>query len=243
MARNGFVGPSLAYEGRFGLYATHLQARYDPALLPLATRGLGSIWEVMQVMVKPFPACHFVHAFADAALALVREQSLDPNDVRSIRALVPLEGIKIVCEPLDKKRRPANDYDAQFSLPFAIAVALKRRQFTLAELLPAVYSDPQILALCDLVTCEVDPRSAFPRYYSGELVVTTKDGRVLTHRENENRGCGDRPLSDAEIQKKYADNAMRTISGPRRDAIARFILGIEATVNFRDAALVLSDRG
>ena len=30
--------------------------------------GLGEVWEVANVAVKPLPACHFTHASADAAL-------------------------------------------------------------------------------------------------------------------------------------------------------------------------------
>jgi hypothetical protein len=39
------------------------------------------------------------------------------------------------------------------------------------------------------------------------LRVTLKDGEVLRHREPVNRGHAERPLSNAEIQRKYADNA------------------------------------
>ncbi len=41
LARQGFVGTAKAYEGRFGLYASHLQDRFDPADLRLATAELG----------------------------------------------------------------------------------------------------------------------------------------------------------------------------------------------------------
>ena len=84
--------------------------------------------------MKPYPACHFVHACIDAALALVRDQRLDPGQVDRIRALVPAEVVKTVCEPLANKRRPANSYDAQFSIPYVIAAALLRGRLTLDEL-------------------------------------------------------------------------------------------------------------
>src|SRR5260370_20279503 len=91
LARQGFVGARRAYEGRFGLYPSHLQGHFDPANLTLATAGLGEVWELLQVAVKPYPACHFVHACIDAALALVREQGLDPAQIDRIRALAPAE--------------------------------------------------------------------------------------------------------------------------------------------------------
>jgi 2-methylcitrate dehydratase PrpD len=227
LAQQGFVGPRRAYEGRFGLYASHLQERWEPRDLPLATEALGEVWEVMQVAVKPFPACHFTHACADAAIMLKREHRLDPAAIEKVTALVPAEVVKTVCEPVANKKRPANSYDAQFSIPFIVAAALLRGRFTLAELTPEAIADPQILALADRVEYEIDPGSGFPRYYSGELVVEMRDGRRLGHREHQNRGCGDRPLSDAEILAKFRDNAGRSVAAERTQDIAEAMLALD----------------
>ena len=78
------------------------------------------------------------------------------------------EVVKTVCEPVANKRRPANAYDAQFSIPYLVAASLVRGRFTLAELEPEALSDERILRLCDLVDYEVDARSTFPRHYTGE---------------------------------------------------------------------------
>jgi 2-methylcitrate dehydratase PrpD len=236
LAQQGFVGAKRAYEGRFGLYSSHLQERYDPADLALATRDLGEVWELMQVAVKPFPACHFTHACADAAIALKRDHHLDVRSIEHVAALVPAEVVKTVCEPVANKRRPANAYDAQFSIPFIVAAALIRGRFTLAELTPEAISNPEILALAERVDYQLDPDSGFPRYYSGELVVTTADGHRLSHREHMNRGCGDRPLSEAEILNKFRDNAGRAVAPERARDIAETMLGLDAANDLRDVA-------
>jgi 2-methylcitrate dehydratase PrpD len=236
LAQQGFVGPKRAYEGRFGLYASHLQQRYDPEDLALATCDLGEIWELMQVAVKPFPACHFTHACADAAIALKREHRLDAGAIEHVEALVPAEVVKTVCEPAANKQRPANAYDAQFSIPFIVAAALLRGRFTLAELTAEAISDPEVLGLAKRVDYRVDPGSGFPRYYSGEIVVTTTDGRSLRHREHVNRGCGDRPLAKAEILAKFHDNATRALAPERARDIAEAMLELDAAVDLRELA-------
>src|SRR3984893_8658811 len=43
LAKNGFFGPSRAYEGRFGLFETHLQAHAAEVDLGRITAGLGSV--------------------------------------------------------------------------------------------------------------------------------------------------------------------------------------------------------
>lgn len=227
LAQQGFVGARRAYEGRFGLYASHLQNHFDPENLALATAGLGESWELLQVAVKPYPACHFVHACIDAALALSREHKLDPGEIDRIRALVPAEVVKTVCEPLANKRRPANSYDAQFSIPYVIAAALLRGQFTLDELEADALHDPAVLALADRVDYEADPRSSFPRHYCGEVVVMTRAGATLAHREQINRGNGERPLADVEIVEKFRRNAARALSGERAARIEQCVLALD----------------
>jgi 2-methylcitrate dehydratase PrpD len=239
LAQQGFVGARRTYEGRFGLYASHLQDRWDPADLALATQGLGELWELLQVAVKPFPACHFTHACADAAIAL-KHQGLDPRQIARVEALVPEEVVKTVCEPVANKRHPANSYDAQFSIPFIVAASLLRGRFTLAELTPEAIADPAILDLALRVDYEIDPKSGFPRYYSGELIAETTDGERLSHREHMNRGCGDRPLTEAEILAKFHDNAARAVSRSRADEIAEAVLGLDAAPDIRAVADKLS---
>jgi hypothetical protein len=108
-----------------------------------------------------------------------------------------------------------------------VAASLLRGRFTLAELEPETLSDPAILALADKVDYEADPESGFPRYYDGEVVVRTRDGRTVRHREPINRGNGERPLSDADIVAKFSGNAVRTLSPVHADRVRALVLGVE----------------
>jgi 2-methylcitrate dehydratase PrpD len=217
LARRGFVAPKAAYEGRYGLFRIYLRSN-NPEV-GRATRALGSEWETLNVAVKPFPACHFVHAFADAAIAL-RQSGVDTAQVASVTALVPKEEVEVICEPAANKRRPANDYDAKFSLPYVLAASLRAGRFGLAELEPAALADPQTLALAAKVGYRVDPDSGFPKHYSGEVIVRLSDGRELRHREAINRGAADRPLSNPEVEAKFMDNAAS-------QRIRELVLGME----------------
>ena len=227
LARQGFVGAKRAYEGRFGLYASHLQSHFDPANLALATAGLGETWELQQVAVKPYPACHFVHACVDAAVTLTRDHNLDAREIEQVRALVPAEVVKTVCEPAANKRRPANSYDAQFSIPYTVAAALRRGQFTLDELEDEALGDADTLALANRVHHEIDPATTFPRHYTGEVIVTLRGGRTLRHREAINRGNGERPLSEADIIAKFRSNAARSVSQARARDIEASLLSLD----------------
>lgn len=236
-ARTGFVSPELPYEGRFGLYASHLGDRDHDA--ELARAGLGEVWETAAVAVKPFPACHFTHAFADAAIALREREGLTPDRIASVRCLIGAGEISTVCEPRADKLRPRSAYDAQFSLPYVTAAAFARGRFTLEELEESAWTDPEILDLAARVTHEPDPDSAFPTYFSGEVVVTTTDGRELRHREQVNRGAGERPLGEADVVEKFRGTASLALSDGRVEEVARAVLALDECDDVRDFAAVL----
>ncbi|EWY37796.1 2-methylcitrate dehydratase [Skermanella stibiiresistens SB22] len=222
LAREGFIGATAPYEGRFGLYNAFLGPRAAECDLDLATAGLGSRWELSHTAIKPFPACHFTHGCIDAAIKLAPE--VDTGAIRRIRALVPGEVVKTVCEPVANKKRPANSYDAQFSIPYLVAVGLRHGRMALADIERPMLDDPEILAIADKVDYEVDPKSGFPRHYSGEVIVEMTDGRVLNHREQINRGAPDRPLTNGEIIEKYRTNASLAVSTERSQAIEAAVL-------------------
>jgi 2-methylcitrate dehydratase PrpD len=227
LAQDDIPAPREAYEGRYGLFRSHLPADALAACdFSLATANLGRSWEIDNVAVKPFPACHLLHGCADAAIALHRE-GLDVEKIRSVRALVPEGVVQAVCEPVASKRRPKSDYDAKFSVPYAVASGLTRGRLGLAEFLPAAYTEPRIEKLMDKVEYVIDPASTFPKHYTGEVEVTLDDGRKLSHREAVNRGNPERPLTNAEIETKFFENCSLTLPETTARQIRDRVLSME----------------
>jgi 2-methylcitrate dehydratase PrpD len=234
LAADDIPAPPEAYEGRFGLFRSHLPADALAASdLSLVGAGLGSTWEVEKVAVKPFPACHLVHACVDAAIALHRA-GVDVERVRSVQARVPADVVPAVCEPLAAKRRPKSDYDAKFSIPYAVASGLARGRLGLAELAPQALGEPRIERLMNKVEYAIDATFEFPRYYGGEVIVTLDDGRTLSERVAVNRGHPERPLTDEEIQAKFFENCALTLDAKASHRIRDLLLGLDALANVRE---------
>jgi 2-methylcitrate dehydratase PrpD len=128
---------------------------------------------------------------------------------------------------------------AKFSVQFVLAACFVRGRFGFAELETEALNDPQILALAQKVHHEADPDSAFPKYFSGGVVVTMKDGREFVHMEKINRGAGERALSEADISEKFFDNATLVISKPEAERIRDAVLDMDRR-SARDLARTLS---
>ena len=228
LARNGYVGPTKTYEGRFGLYQSHLSHLKDEVDYDYVTAGLGERWELSEVAIKPFPACHLIHACADAALALREKHNLKPADIASVQALIPEPTIHIIAQPEANKIKPVSDYDAKFSVQFVTAACLVLGRFGLAELEQDTLNNPLILDLAARVSYAADPDTAYPKYFSGGVIIKTQDGKTLRHHEAVNRGAGARALTGDEISKKYRDNAALALPGRRAEQVRDAILDIES---------------
>ncbi len=237
LAEAGFVGPGAPLEGRFGLYHTLLGDAVDVDDLGA---DLGREWRTPEVAFKPYPACHFNHAFADCALALRREHHIDADAIETITARIHPHQAAVVCEPLAAKQNPRNAYEAQFSVPFMVAAALVRGRFTLAELEDDALADPAIVGLARRVTHADDPHSAYPQYYSGGLVVRLRDGREFEHHIRYNRGADRNPMSATEIEDKFLANATRTLTASAANEVAEHIGALDEAGDLRALAAALT---
>jgi 2-methylcitrate dehydratase PrpD len=229
LAQHGFFGPTRAYEGRFGFFETHAQSHLPEVDYTRMTDGLSSEWTLLETAVKPYPACHFAHGCAEAAVLLHRRLGLRQEEIARVVAAIPRETLPIIAEPAQRKQVPANDYDAKFSAQFITAACLLRGRFGLAELTPESLRDPEILALAAKVECVADPDTAFPTFNSGGVRVTTTTGE--THREyvRVNLGMGERAIPAEDIIAKYRASAMLAFSNAQVARLEQLVLNMEDT--------------
>ena len=226
MAKAGYVGATSPYSGRFGLYPAFLGGD-EGCDYGLATAGLGETWELLETAIKPYPACHLTHGCIDAAIAIAAAHRLGPDDIASVEALVAADMVPTICEPIAGKRRPKNGYEAQFSIPFLVATALLEGRVTIASLEDDRLRDPAILAVAAKTGYATDPRSGYPRHYSGEVIVTTTDGRRIAERRQVNSGAPELPVSNAGIVAKFEGNAATALDAAGVAALRALILSAD----------------
>jgi len=217
LAQRGFRGPQTVIEGRYGILASHLgSGQFDPDRI---LHDLGKVWEASRIAMKPYPVCHFSHATMDSAKMLMREHGIKFEDIVEGTALVPEKIVPIVCEPLEEKQAPTTVYGALFSLPFCIGTVAVHGRAGLDLFTEDALKDENVLGVAKKIRCRVASWPQFPRYFSGGLELTLKDGREVRHLEPINRGNPDHPMAVAEVRAKFADNAAGALPADRIEKI------------------------
>lgn len=230
LARAGATGPASVLEGRFGLFASHLQ---DGIVRDFGRigEGLGERWESEKASFKPYPAAHVIHPYIDAVLRLRAEHAIDPAEVEAIHCPVAAYITGIVLEPVAEKRRPRSDSHGRVSLQYSLAEALVRGRLGKDAYQAAFLADPRILRLADRVTYEVDPAFPGPERFKGAVRITLRDGRSFATVEENNRGSAANPMSDAEIIAKFDENAAEILPAARRRRLVEAVMALDRSAD------------
>jgi 2-methylcitrate dehydratase PrpD len=220
LARSGVTGPAKVFEGRFGLFASHVQDAGAHRDFRRINDRLGQHWESRNSSFKPFPAAHVIHPYISALLRLRVKHAIQPEDVERIECPVTAFIVGIVCEPTDEKFAPASDSHGRVSLPYSLAEALYLGALGRSAYQKENLENPEILALARRVRYNVDPDYPGPGRFKGAVTITLKDGRTFQEVEEYNRGSAENPMTYEEIRAKFDDNASALLSVVQRDRLA-----------------------
>lgn len=210
-AEAGYTAAPSALEGRLGW----ARAMGDAPDVARITGGLGEHWEFARNTYKPYPAGIVFHAVIDACLAL--REGLDPGAI----AEVVVAGDQLL---LDRGDRPLrNERDARVSIHHAAAVALLRGGAGVEDFAADAVRDPAMAALRGKVRAELD--ASLPRGAARVTLVETSGARRSIEIRDP-RGSAARPMTDAELERKYRANVPGP--GPEADAQIARLWALEA---------------
>jgi len=226
LVREGFKGAFDALEGKHGFMRA-----YAPDPTPeRAVQDLGTVFELMNTAVKPYPSCRYGHAGIDAALMLRAANDIKPADITAIRLGLPRSGMLLIGEPADKKANPRNVVDGQFSGPFVIASALATGAMGWDSY--GLLNDDAVRGLLPKVTCAFDPEieAEFPTNMSGKLTIEAA-GKRFEQTVVVPKGEPSNFLSEQELRAKFAGLTDAVLGRERAAELASAVLGIDRTAD------------
>src|SRR5579862_3557248 len=200
MAEKGYTGPEHVIDGKEGL----IQCFKPEWKLNVLTEGLGESWRITQCGMKAFPTEALTHTPISAVLDLVKSNDLHPDEVVKIQVRSLARAADILSDP--SKYDPRTKETADHSLPYVIAAALVERQVTPAQFTMDKILDPKIREQLKKVEVVADPEieKVFPALQRVIVHINTKDGRCYSKQLDFPKGDPRNPLTDMEVEEKFA---------------------------------------
>jgi 2-methylcitrate dehydratase PrpD len=193
LAAEGFTGPTSVLEGEAGFLRVFCND-WDVAEL---TRGLGTTYYTLDVMLKRY-ACHITaHNPVEAMIELKNQHKFTAADVASI----DIAGNERMAKT-NNIPAPPDQMLAQYSIPFSVALALYRNPVDPNSFDEAVVHDRAILDMSSRIKMPIVPGQD-RRDLTTTVTVRLKDGREFSQKVTSFKGTPERPLAQPELKEKF----------------------------------------
>jgi 2-methylcitrate dehydratase PrpD len=204
LAEQGFTAPEQPIEGTYG-FARVMSGEADFGAI---TDTLGDSWEILANAYKPYPCGVVLFPVIDGCLDL-RERHALPADRISV---VTVRGHPLLRIRAD---RPGvtSGREAKVSVQHSVAVAFLYGAAGLAQYSDQCVGAPEVLDFRRKVAVAEDPSIPVETAF---IAVDTTDGGRYTAHVTEARGTMARPISDTELETKFA--ALADYGAPSIDA-------------------------
>jgi 2-methylcitrate dehydratase PrpD len=219
LAEAGYTGPEDILD--------HLP-HYDAARI---LDGLGQGFLIERTYFKPYSACRWAHAAIDGVGAIMEAQGLTAGDLLSIEIHTFDRALR-----LKNSRDPATLLDAQYSVPYCVALRAVAGPDALLPLTQEALGRPEAVAMAEKVSLRLDPAldRRFPAATPARVVVLTATGRYEQLVEAP-KGEPSNPLSWEALRHKF-----RTVARDRMppDGQERLLAAVEALKGGRTTPLL-----
>ncbi|MBN1643677.1 MAG: MmgE/PrpD family protein, partial [Dehalococcoidales bacterium] len=202
LAEKNYIGSGTVLDGKDGLIrALSFKDQYDYGRI---TDTLGKQWEMKDTSIKLYACCRFSGPVFDCALDLY-SQGVRSDNVKRVVARVGDFSIKMLCNPVEQKRKPVTHVDAQFSLPWAVATAICKNRGNIEEFSVEALKDTDVLDVAARVDWELDPEAEamYPKAYPATLTAELNDGRTVQSHVDYPKGDPENPATKEEIVAKF----------------------------------------
>lgn len=185
---------------------------------------LGQTFNITRMTVKNYSACGHTFAAIDAIREIRKTNSLSPVDVKKIRIGTYAKALEVA-----GNTAPRTAFEAQFSLPYCVAVALVTGSARLDAFTPARLGDAKIREVMSRIELYTDPQAdaAYPKQRAAIVEVETNDGRRLEFRAPTRKGDPDSPLTDPELFDKFHELVASSLGESKSAALLEYLMSID----------------
>jgi 2-methylcitrate dehydratase PrpD len=235
LAEQGFTGAEDALEAPWGGFMSTLS---DGQNLDLLVDGLGERWETTLVGFKAYAACASAHTTIDALDKLMR-RGLRADNLAHLRIRMTTVGATNVGWPY----RPNGIVSAQMNGFYAASVKLLDGDAFIDQYTEDRLADPAILSLMEKIEITPDPEldaAGVGSRHAVRVLAESTDGQVWEEYVEQRRGSFDHPLSQEELERKFARTAGASLKPEAVDELRELVLSIEQAETLERLGALLS---
>lgn len=226
LAASGFTGPRRVFEGKFGLFSTHVQDTAKAADFGRTLNNLGEEWESRSISFKPYPNAHVMHGVIDAARHLLMG-GVEAEAIDHIECMVAPYMVDLICEPRVEKKRPLSSALARVSLYHSIAELFCYGRLDVTAYSDRALKDPMVRALAERISYTIVPDWTDRSTYPGGVRIRMKDGRMLERIERANLGSAVKPMTQSNLKEKFRANAALVLDDAQIGQILRVVCELD----------------
>jgi 2-methylcitrate dehydratase PrpD len=203
LADRGFASSPdfLEAENKRNLYHIFFSGYYEPSLL---TAELGRVFAGLNTSQKEYPCCHGQHTAIRAALGLVREQSINLDDVAEVLLRISPFDYDYLAQPVEEKRDPKSIIETQFSLYWGVASAIVYGKVNISNFTVAALNDTRVREMVRRVSAKAEAELAREGGFTPAIVeVKTRGGGVYSKQVDQPFGSPAEPMAFADLARKF----------------------------------------
>lgn len=198
LAGRGITAPREAFEGKFGFYAL-----YQPGDADALFADLGRIYPHVGTAIKKYPSCACNHTAIEAALHIVHEHALVPDDVTGAEVIISPYVNRLVGAPFEPGADP--QVAAQFSVQYSVACAILRARLSVDDIQGEAVLDAAAGRFARSVVVTIE--EAWGNSRGATVRITTRRHGLLERHVEHIPGTPESPLSAADLQNKFRECA------------------------------------
>lgn len=243
LAKAGMTGPEHIFEAKDGGL---LYAMSDGGDLSKLSEGLGEVYEILNMDMKPYPCCRSAHCAIDGILEIRKQikQQIKQRESRVGRTFDTLEDAQRLAEQIKTIEidtylvgykqcavsegclHPKTVLDAKFSTPYSVAVAFLYGTVAMGQFEPEIVASTAVRELLSKMRVQPSDRftKQYPNHWGCHVRVTMRDDCTVYEAEVEDpSGSVARPLTREQAMQKAQEFLAVAWSGREREKMEEIL--------------------
>ena len=191
-------------------------------------------YQITNTYIKVHAGCRGNHAPLDVLFSLLKEHPLSAAEIDHVDVVVD------TVTAANEIHNPRNRDDAQFNIPFCVAVAVIRGNALLPEFSDENVRDEEIQALMSRVNVIVDPEldKLLPNKRGSKVSIFTGKGEIFEGFTDIPEGEPEKPLSWEQVREKFY-GLSKTVLGEKMYKVAETVEKLDQLDDIRELTKLL----